>query len=229
MWTILVLMFLGCDTVNQPVFDGTVKDIDGNVYHTVTIGTQTWMIENLKTEHYSDSTVIPMVTDSATWANLATPGYCWYGNDSTSNKAVYGALYNWYAVNTGKLAPKGWHVPTESDWAILENNVANYLYSSGSLAKILASTTKWPSSANTGAIGNNLTLNNSSGFGALPGGARDTTHFSFNSKGIAGNWWGNTLKSDTTALSLHMSYDSGEMERIYKRKWNGLSVRCVKD
>ena len=98
---------------------GTVTDIDGNVYHTVTIGTQTWMVENLKTTKYNDGTAIPLVTDSTAWLNLTTPGYCWYNNDAATYKNTYGALYNWFTVNTSKLAPSGWHVPTDAEWTTL--------------------------------------------------------------------------------------------------------------
>ena len=219
----------GCITINDPVLGGTVNDIDGNVYHTVIIGTQTWMIENLKTTHYNNNTAIPMITDSAAWKKLKTPGYCWYKNDSTAYKATFGALYNWYAVDTTILAPKGWHVPTEADWSVLENNIAVYLYASGSLAKILASTTNWNKSLNTGAIGNNLLLNNSSKFNALPGGTRENYIRSFNSMDSTGAWWTSTLKSDTTSLSLVMKCDNNSVDRYNKFKWKGLSVRCVKD
>jgi hypothetical protein len=96
-----------------------VKDIDGNVYDTVTVGTQTWMVENLKTTRYNDGTAIPLVTKSVAWETLSTPGYCWYNNDESTYKAPYGALYNWYTVNTGKLCPTGWHVPGDSEWIVL--------------------------------------------------------------------------------------------------------------
>ena len=89
-----------------------VKDTDGNVYHTVTIGTQVWMKENLKTTKYNDGTPIPLVAESKAWGNLSTPAYCWF-------KTKYGALYNWYTVNTGKLCPLGWHVPTDAEWTKL--------------------------------------------------------------------------------------------------------------
>ena len=146
----------------------TVVDIDGNVYHTVTIGTQVWMVENLKTTKYNDGTAIPLVTDSAAWDELTTPGYCWYNNDSATYKNPYGALYNWYAVSTGKLAPTGWHVPTDSEWAVLTTYVGNTYYGGlDSAGGALKSTDKtyWLS-PNTGAT-------NSSGFSALPGGFRD--------------------------------------------------------
>src|SRR5574344_55140 len=93
-------------TISMP----TVTDIDGNVYHTITIGTQTWMVENLKVSKYNDGTAIPNVTDATAWAALTTGAYCDYNND-VANGTKYGHLYNWYAVNTGKLAPSGWHGP----------------------------------------------------------------------------------------------------------------------
>ena len=89
----------------------TVTDVEGNVYNVVTIGNQAWMAENLRTTMYSDSTSIPLVKDEIKWAILSTPAYCWYKNDEEAFKPTYGALYNWYSVNTGKLCPDGWHVP----------------------------------------------------------------------------------------------------------------------
>ena len=231
-WVFVLLIFTlgaGCNTVNPPEFGGTVKDIDGNEYHTVTIGNQTWMIENLKTTHFADSTAIPLIADSAAWRNLKTPGYCWYNNDSVQNKNTYGALYNWYAVNSRKLAPRGWHVPTEADWATLENNVTIYLYTSSSLSKTLASKTNWIRSSATGAIGNVLTINNSSGFNALPGGLREKYKGTFHAMDSTGAWWSSTVKSDTTAMSIVMRCDFNSVDRINKHIWKGLSVRCIKD
>ncbi len=95
-----------------------VKDGDGNIYQTVTIGTQIWLKENLKTTRYNDGTDISLITDQTEWKNAISAAYCWYDNDIT-NKDPFGALYNWYAVNTGKLCPKGWHVPSESEWTEL--------------------------------------------------------------------------------------------------------------
>jgi Fibrobacter succinogenes major domain (Fib_succ_major) len=88
----------GCKT-------NSVKDIDGNVYKAVTIGTQVWMAGNLKTTKYNDGTAIPLVKEDKTWETLNTPAYCWYKNDAVINKNIYGALYNWYTVNTNKLCP----------------------------------------------------------------------------------------------------------------------------
>ncbi len=120
---IVVFIFSGCKKDNEnPVTPaaGTVTDNDGNVYHTVAIGKQVWMAEDLKTTKYNDGTPIPLVTDGTAWVNLNTPGCCWYNNDADTYKATYGALYNWYAVNTGKLAPAGWRVASDADWKTLE-------------------------------------------------------------------------------------------------------------
>jgi uncharacterized protein (TIGR02145 family) len=112
---------------------GTVSDVDGNTYQTIQIGTQIWMAENLKTTKYNDETSIPNVTDATEWLNLTTPGYCWYNNDAATYKTPYGAMYNWYAVNTGKLCPAGWHVPSEPEFYVLDD----YLGSEGdSVGKI---------------------------------------------------------------------------------------------
>jgi len=128
------------------------------------------MAENLKTTKYNDGTSIPNVTENSAWTNLSTPAYCWYNNDDTTYKNTYGALYNWHTVNTAKLAPTGWYVPTNDEWAILDNylmtNGYNYDGSTtyNNYAKSLAATTDWETDTGTGAIGNHLTKNNSTGF-----------------------------------------------------------------
>jgi uncharacterized protein (TIGR02145 family)/uncharacterized repeat protein (TIGR02543 family) len=107
--------------VNWIVTDISLTDPDGNVYTTVVIGTQRWMAQNLKTTRYKDGKAIPLVTDNNQWSTLDGPGYCWYGNE-ISNKATYGALYNWHVVapsNADKIAPDNWRVPTDADWATL--------------------------------------------------------------------------------------------------------------
>jgi uncharacterized protein (TIGR02145 family) len=120
---ILIIIAISCkkskdQNIFIPTEKGTVTDIDGNVYKTVKIGNQWWMAENLKTTKYNDGTSIPLVINNTAWVNKATSGYCWYYND-TSYKNIYGALYNWYTVNTGKLAPAGWHIPTDAEWCTI--------------------------------------------------------------------------------------------------------------
>lgn len=99
----------------------TVVDIDGNGYHTVTIGTQVWLRENLKTTKLNDGTPILHMQDGNAWGYMSTDAYCWYHNDSAEYASPHGALYNWHAVSTGKLCPIGWHVPTEAEWTTLLN------------------------------------------------------------------------------------------------------------
>jgi len=94
---------------------GTVSDIEGNIYKTIRIGNQTWMAENLKTTKYNDGELIPNITVDVEWLEFSSGAYCWYNNDGTRNKNTYGALYNWYSVNTGKLCPAGWHVPSNKE------------------------------------------------------------------------------------------------------------------
>jgi uncharacterized protein (TIGR02145 family) len=228
--SLFVLFTAGCASVNEPVFGDNVTDVDGNVYHTVTIGTQTWMIENLSTTRLNDSTAIPVITDSAAWRNMESMGYCWYNNNDSVPKAnKYGVLYNWCAVATGKLAPKGWHIPTKEDWLTLEKIAAAYNYLSGSLPKILASKTNWESSNSSYSIGSNLLKNNSSGFDALPGGFRNDSTSYFSKRGTQGIWWTSTLYNSKSAWCLSLTYNLSYIERYYKPLQSGFSVRCIKD
>ena len=107
-------------TENRQEVSGNVTDIEGNVYNVVTIGTQVWMAENLKTTRFNDNSSIPQVTVTADWIVLTTPAYCWMLNDEVTYKDLYGALYNWFAVNSGKLCPTGWHVPSDAEFMTLE-------------------------------------------------------------------------------------------------------------
>ena len=219
---------VGTSYGNQFSFVTPVTDIDGNVYKTVTIGTQTWMVEDLKTTKYKDGTAIPQVTDATAWVALTTPGYCWYNNDAATNKSTYGALYNWYTVNTAKLAPAGWHVASDDEWATLESYVSVNFGTSGSLVKALAATTNWASSTTTGTPGNNLTINNSSRFTALPGGYRSNDG-SFNGIGRYGNWWSSAEGSTSLAWLRALGYsDVGMYGSNYSKCW-GLAIRCVRD
>jgi len=201
---------------------GTVKDIDGNVYHTVTIGKQVWMIENLKTTKYRDGSTIPNVTDDDTWGSLRTGAYC---------ITKYGKLYNWDAVNDSRnIAPTGWHVPTMDEWYTLTDYVyANY----GTFgSKALASKTDWASSTNdnAGAVGNDLTKNNKTGFTALPAGYRGP-YGSFYEIGYYGYWWSSAEGDTNDAGYRYLLYNGSYVGRdfSYYSKKDGFSVRCVKD
>jgi len=207
----------------------TITDIDGNVYHTVTIGTQTWMVENMKTTRYNDGTAIPLVTDSTAWANQTTPGYCLYNNDAATYKNKYGALYNWYTVNTGKLAPTGWHVPTDAEWTTLTDYVTANLGTSQSVPISLAATIDWATYSWTGAIGNDLSKNNSTGFSALPGGYR-YGNSTFGYVGFTGIWWSSTESSTGNGWYRVLDSRASYVGRGYSGSGHdGFSVRCVRD
>jgi len=219
---IIIIVIPSCkkskDTSTPPA--ETVTDIDGNVYHTVIIGTQEWMVENLKTTKYNNGNPIPCVTDSAAWKNLTTPGYCWYNNDPVTYKDTYGALYNWYSIDTGNLAPTGWHVATMENWYTLFNYIADAAALGGKMKE--TGTAHWMS-PNAGAT-------NSSGFTALPGGGRVLATGTYIGIGQYGYWWSSTEISIGQGWGFSLSYTKETIDWIgAPAKTMGLSVRCVKN
>lgn len=228
----VILGAIGTVSINGEL-ENIVTDIDGNVYHTVRIGSQVWMVENLKTTRYNDGSEIQLVTDSTAWEGLSTPGYCWLEND-ISHKEPYGALYNWYAVNTNNLAPEGWHVPTDQEWTTLEN----YLIANGynwdgtttenKIAKSMAVTTDWTTYSEEGTSGNDLSKNNRSGFSAFPGGCR-WGKGAFLNVDITSQWWSATENDVTTAWSRVLYYANSGLLHSYDSKKYGFSVRCLKE
>jgi uncharacterized protein (TIGR02145 family) len=200
---------------NQVNFTTTegVSDYDGNGYEFVTIGTQVWMKENLKTTHFDDGSLIPNVTSDASWQSLASGAYCWYNNDIL-NKNLYGALYNYYAVsNAHNLCPDGWHVPTNDDWNTLITFLGGASVAGGKMKE--TGTDHW-SDPNTDAT-------NESGFTALPGGHRQTEG-AFATKGEYCYWW----YSDVSSYLLS-SYNSGGLLSGGVANQFGFSVRCIQD
>jgi uncharacterized protein (TIGR02145 family) len=193
---------------------GSVSDNNGNTYKTIQIGTQTWMAENLKTVKYNDGTAIPFITEGTAWAELSTPGYCWYNNYSVS----YGGIYNWYSVNTGKLCPTGWHIPTDVEWTVLTDylgggNIAgNKLKETGS--------THW--------LGSNAGATNESGFTAIPSGYRNY-YGTFSSIRSYGYWWSSTAGSSTGGYFRDLYYGYDYVDRSSSSKKGGFSVRCLND
>ncbi len=197
---------------------GTVTDIDGNVYQTVTIGTQVWMAENLKVTRYRNGDAIPNVTDGGTWGGLTTGAYCSYNNDE-DNVATYGRLYNWYAaVDARNIAPVGWHVPNDADWQTLVDYLGGGGVAGGKMKE--TGTTHWLS-PNTGAT-------NESGFSALPGGSRGDNGFYY-SIGSAALFWSSTEYSSSYARSRHLLHAYSEVYQDNDDKGVGISVRGVKD
>jgi uncharacterized protein (TIGR02145 family) len=213
----------------------TVTDVDGNVYHTVTIGSQVWMVENLKTTKYNDGTQIPLVTGDSAWAASTTPAYCWYQNNN-GFKNTYGALYNAFVIQTGKLAPAGWRIPTFNDF----NGLITFLGGSNVAGCKLneAGNSHWEQY-------DGVTATNSSGFTAIGGGYRDiyvspqyNQYFApFSSMGEDCFFWGAFDQTSQVFASMSLSYngcdaDAGTVQQgngseyVYRQGW---SVRCIKN
>ena len=193
---------------------GSITDIDGNVYHSVKIGTQVWMVENLKTTKYRNGD--PIINATANWAYQITGAYCWYNNDE-SNKDTYGALYNWNSVNDSRnVAPTGWHVPSDAEWKTLQSSEV-FPYPAANLVE--TGTAHWRSRPNMGT--------NKTGFTALPGGMPDNLG-SFRDQGLSGYWWSATEKSTTEAFGWEID-STCELLDWPLFKTDGLSIRCIKD
>jgi uncharacterized protein (TIGR02145 family) len=199
---------------------GTVTDIEGNLYKTIEIGTQTWMAENLKTTLLNDSSsildncshIITVINDTG-YVNVLTTGYCWYSNVSDTTKNHLGALYNYYAVKTEKLCPIGWHVPSEAEW----NTLTDYLGGkSNAGGKLKGSGFRYWDIPNKGA-------NNESGFNALPGGRRYSSHNTFYGVRKFGYWW------TSTSTTKFMSYDNTAMLNDGFPPTTACSIRCIKN
>ena len=237
--------------------EGTVTDADGNVYQTVRIGDQVWMAQNLRTTKYNDGEPIPLVTDTAQWGNFnlfetvttegsirgpnePAPQFCYY-NDTGDPDTIrrFGALYNWLAVATGKLAPAGWRVPDTSDWKQLRDYLVEYLPESDSLtdenllAKTLAAGMYWNPSGMPGAVGNDYIINNGTGFAATPAGYRTgSSMILYLDAGEITYWWSRQEKYPNIIRCFTIS-NYGQTGQVF---WNtvwplefGLSVRLIKD
>src|ERR1035437_4952965 len=189
---------------------GTVTDIDGNVYKTITIGTQTWMAENLKTTRFNNGEAINLISNASSWYYYKSqPNYCWNNNDETTYKAAYGALYNEITISRGAICPSGWHVPYDVDWTTLTSYLGGESVAGGKLKE--TGTTHWLS-PNSGAT-------NESGFSALPGGLRFPQGDYLNI-GEMGEWY--SIMDDYRSLGYANS-------SIFKPYIDGaFSVCCIK-
>ncbi len=219
----------------------TVKDADGNIYHTVKIGNQVWTVEDLRTTKFNDGTPIPNVTGAEEWKSLTTPGFCYYENNQENGKK-HGFLYNWYAASSGKIAPKGWRVPTREDQLVLRDYlIANgYNYDGttegNKVAKSMATTTGWPYKVKDaygnslpdtlGMVGNNPQTNNKSGYSAIPAGSR-WNEGSFHAFETSVYWWSVTPYSDSDAYhtSVHTWFAKYGDNHHHKR--TGFCIRLI--
>jgi uncharacterized protein (TIGR02145 family) len=221
---IMGAMLIAMNSCQKDEDDKTVKDIDGNVYKTVKIGNQEWFAENLKTTKYNNGTTIPNVTSNSDWGNLTSGAYAWYENNEATYKNAYGALYNWYAVNTGNLCPTGWRVPTDAEWTALTDYAGGESVAGGKLKSTRTAPDAHPrwESPNTGAT-------DEYSFSALPGGGRGGDDGTFVGVGDGGGWWSSTEGGATAAWYWGMSYGLEFVARTNLNKRFGFSVRCLRD
>ena len=214
----LLLLFTFCCSALVNLFSQTVRDIEGNVYKTVTIGNQTWMAENLRTTKYRNGDGINNITDAPAWATFASGAWCYYNNYAGFD-TKYGKLYNWYAVNDSRnIAPAGWHVATKYEWDALISSYGGATLAGGPLKE--TGFQSW-NSPNKGAT-------NESGFTALSGGIRYKATFMF--LGTHGMFWTATSSSESMAWYGGMYHDGTyAITSDLFDKYSGFYVRCVKD
>jgi len=228
---IALVMFIGISCKkndnNPEIPYGSMTDQAGNIYKTIEIGSQTWMAENLKTTKYNDNKDIPNVTGNSAWSNLTTPAYNWYDNDEAKNKPLYGALYNWFTVNTGKLCPTGWHVPTDTEFKTLETYLGMSVAQADGISwrgtdqgTQLKNSSGWKAGEN----GTNI-----SGFSALPGGYRFQQDGAFNNKGELSYWWSSNESGPTKGYYRRLDGSNAGAYRESAIKTAGKYIRCVKD
>ena len=212
------------DVTQNPTsgYGSNISDIDGNSYKTVYIGTQQWMVENLKVTKYNDGTAIPNVTDNTLWGNNTSGAWAYYNNDAANN-AKYGKLYNWYAVSptmngNKNVCPTGWHVPTDAEWTVLIDYLGGASIAGSKMKEV--GTTSWNSS--------NTDATNTSLFTGLPGGYRNDIGYYYDIGGY-GYWWSSTKASTDDAWYRRLSDYDGVADRGNFLKGNGLSVSCLRD
>jgi uncharacterized protein (TIGR02145 family) len=206
--TIIMYLLNGCSK-KQTSADSAVN------LESITIGSKVWSIKNLDVTTYRNGDVIPYVTDHTVWEQLTTGAWCYYNNDP-ANGAVYGKLYNWYAVNDPRgLAPKGWRIPTLTDWDVMIKSLGD----PSQVAGMLKSTTLWKTP--------NVDATNSSGFSALPGGSRRSSLAPFYDITEQGNWWtASSLYGAAAYINMH--YDEKKIDYDATSGAKGMSVRCIK-
>jgi uncharacterized protein (TIGR02145 family) len=223
-------LIMGCNTkedeevihdinFNPSITYGKLTDQDGKTYKTVTIGTQVWMAENLKTTKYRNGDPIPNVTNIDQWKFLTTGAYCNYDNNSKKVKR-YGNLYNWYAVSDQRnIAPIGWHIPTNDEWETLISFLGGEFITYN---KIIES--------------QNNSITNESGFTALLGGYRGKITFggaelgyNYAYEGMYGLWWSSNEFSSLMAWCRYINTISTDIKSATGYKYHGYSIRCIKD
>lgn len=214
----VVFLIFSTDCRKKEIPPELLTDVEGNSYKTVTIGDQVWMSENLKTSKFNDGSEIPLISDPGSWENLSSPGFCWYNNDEATNKDKFGALYNGFAVSSGKLCPVGWSVPGKEDFKYLMNFLGDSLRAGGKLKE--TGFVHWLS-PNKGAL-------NSSGFTAFGAGIR---YFegTFSSLLMYTSLWSSTELGNDENWYMGLYFADASLTINNKNKRNGFSIRCLKN
>ena len=213
---------LGCET-------GIITDADNNSYKTIRICDTWWMARNLATTHFNDGTLILNIIDDLTWETTSSPAYCAYNNDYINNYFIYGALYNFYAVETQKLCPVGWHVASYKDWVSLAEAMGDTDYLTGDIltgrsgGKLKEKgTTHWKNPNNA--------ASDTAGFTALPGGLRSTSTGVYYELGTSGFWHSSDINEYGVMVDFQILNDKSYLTNgTGGAKNNGFSVRCVRN
>lgn len=241
--SLIIILLPQCKKDNNKP-SGTLKDIEGNVYNTVIIDGKEWMAENLRSTQYRDGSPIDFPgSDNLLWENNTQGAYAWPDNDE-GNKNIYGALYNWYAVNNEKgLCPVGWRVATSQDWSQLINYIGEKHGVTNEIDDILGVGNKLKSCRQKNSpLGSNCDTSlhprwdfhdthfgtDDHGFAALPGGDRTPAGL-FESMGAYGFWWTSNEADPSHAAYRYINYDFGRVFGNNYHKNYGLSVRCLKN
>ncbi len=211
---------------NQVSFTTNISDIDGNIYHSIAIGKQVWMVENLRVTHLNDGSDIKLITSDLEWKTSNSPSYCWYFN-IVPEEGDNGALYNFNTVNTGKLCPTGWNVPSDQDWKTLEM----YLGMSQAEGDMVS----WRGegiSSSLKAVEGWYVLNGIQdmfGFKALPSGIRHGVTGGFQEFNLGAYWWTSTIYDESSAWFRSIIDANTTIYRGTQFNQSGFSVRCLKD
>jgi uncharacterized protein (TIGR02145 family) len=213
----------------------TVRDVDGNLYQAVRLGNQVWTVQNLRTTNHDTDSTLRRVNDPTEWSNLTTGAYCFYDTTTdTAMQRICGALYNWYAVNAGRLSPAGWHLPTSAEWVQLVDYLTTSGYnwdgttSGNKVGKSVAAQTYWDPSSTAGAVANDVWANNRSGLTVLAAGYRRYNggfYLMDNAVGL----WSTTPYDSLTASCRYLRSDFVDLQAINLDKKFGFCVRLVKD
>jgi uncharacterized protein (TIGR02145 family) len=205
---------------NPELTYGSVSDIEGNVYKTIIIGTQTWMAENLKATKYSNGDLIGTTTPALLdISGEYEPKYQWAYDGAESLVATFGRLYTYYAVSDSRnVCPAGWHVPADEEWSMLRDFLGGEIPAGGKLKE--GSLAHWfePNTAAT----------NETGFTALPAGYRNNS-YGFNNLGFDAYWWSSTYYDITSGWAWSMEYTTGNILSGRGYDLHGISVRCLMD